>query len=171
MSQQAGRQVEGAVKLGPAAFETLIGPGFLDHFGELTADDLPTNIEGVRAFLRACVAKPISAEDFETALCWNMVVPARVRGALGAREIDEDDVLRSLTVPLLVTQGGADTVVLPAMAEHILKTCPAAEASWYDGAGHAPFLEEPGRFSRELAELAGRVQRPPAAPGDRRLVR
>ena len=44
--------------------------------------------------------------------------------------------------------------VEPAMAEHILRVCPAAEASWYDGVGHAPHLEEPERFNRELAALA-----------------
>src|SRR6476660_9373081 len=51
-----------------AAFGTLIGPGFLDHFVDLTADDLPANIRGMRAFLRACLAKPVPAGDFETAL-------------------------------------------------------------------------------------------------------
>jgi non-heme chloroperoxidase len=61
-------------------------------------------------------------------------------------------------VPLLVTQGRSDTVVLPAMAEHILATCPDAEASWYDGVGHVPHLEEPGRFNRELAALARRAR-------------
>ena len=96
--------------------------------------------------------------DFETALCWNIVVPARVRAALAAREIDDDDVLRALEVPLLVTHGRADTVVLPAMAEHVLATCPTAEASWYDGVGHVPFLEEPERFNRELAALTRRVR-------------
>jgi pimeloyl-ACP methyl ester carboxylesterase len=45
------------------------------------------------------------------------------------------------------------------MAEHILATCPAAEASWYDGVGHTAFLEDPERFNRELAELTRRVQR------------
>ncbi len=150
--------VEGAVKLGEAAFGTLIGPGFLDHFVDLTADDLPANIRGLRAFLRACLAKPVAAEDFETALCWNMAVAPRVRASLAAREIDDDDVLRDLGVPLLVTQGRSDTVVLPAMAEHILATCPAAEASWYDGVGHVPHLEEPGRFNRELAALTRRVR-------------
>ena len=150
--------VEGVVKLGEAAFGTLIGPGFLDHFVDLTADDLPANIRGMRAFLRACLAKPVAAEDFETALCWNMAVAPRVRASLGAREIDDDDVLRDLGVPLLVTQGRSDTVVLPAMAEHILATCPAAEASWYDGVGHVPHLEEPGRFNRELAALTRRVR-------------
>jgi non-heme chloroperoxidase len=150
--------VEGAVKLGEAAFGTLIGPAFLDHFADATADDLPANIRGMRGFVRACLAKPVAAEDFETALCWNMAVAPQVRASLGAREIDDDDVLRGLEVPLLVTQGRSDTVVLPAMAEHILATCPAAEASWYDGVGHVPHLEEPGRFNRELAALARRVR-------------
>jgi non-heme chloroperoxidase len=150
--------VEGAVKLGEAAFGTLIGPGFLDHFVDLTADDLPANIRGLRAFLRACVAKPVAAEDFEAALCWNMAVAPRVRASLAAREIDSDDVLADLAVPVLVTQGRSDTVVLPAMAEHILATCPTAEASWYDGVGHVPHLEEPERFNRELAALTRRVR-------------
>jgi pimeloyl-ACP methyl ester carboxylesterase len=150
--------VEGAVKLGEKAFGTMIGPGFLDHFVGATADDLPTSIQAMRAFLRACVAKPISSDDFETALCWNMVVPARVRAALAAREIDGDDVLRALDVPLLVTHGRADAVVLPAMAEHVLATCPTAVASWYDGVGHVPQLEEPERFNRELAELVRRAR-------------
>ena len=149
--------VEGAVKLGESAFGTLIGPGFLDHFVDATAVDLPTNIRGMRAFLKDCAAKPLPADDFETALCWNMVVAPRIRASLAARQIDCDDVLRTLMVPLLVTQGRADTVVLPAMAEHILAICPAAEASWYEGVGHLPHLEEPERFNSELAALTRRV--------------
>jgi pimeloyl-ACP methyl ester carboxylesterase len=150
--------VEGAVKLGEAAFGTLIGPSFLEHFADATADDVPTNIRAMRAFLRACATRPLSADDFETALAWNIVVPARVRANLAARQIDGDDVLRSLDVPLLVTQGRGDTVVLPGMAEHILATCPTAEASWYEGAGHLLHLQESQRFNRELAELTRRVR-------------
>jgi pimeloyl-ACP methyl ester carboxylesterase len=150
--------VEGAVKLGESAFGTLIGPGFLDHFVDATAVDLPTNIRGMRAFLKDCAATPLPADDFETALCWNMVVAPRIRASLAARQIDGDDVLRTLTVPLLVSQGRSDTVVLPAMAEHILAICPAAEASWYEGVGHLPHLQEPGRFNRELAALTRRVR-------------
>lgn len=149
--------VEGAVRLNPAAFGTLIGPGFLDHFAGATADDLPTNISAMRDFVHGCAVKPVPAEDVETAICWNVVVPARVRAHLGGRDLDCDDVLRALEVPLLVTQGRCDSVVLPAMAEHVLATCPTAEASWYDGVGHLPHLEEPARFNRELAELVRRV--------------
>jgi len=71
--------------------------------------------------------------------------------------IDSDDVLRALSVPLLVSHGRAERVVLPAMAEHVLSVCPTAEASWYDGVGHAPHLEDPARFNRELAALTRRV--------------
>ncbi|PWU25158.1 MAG: hypothetical protein C5B48_02690 [Candidatus Rokuibacteriota bacterium] len=85
-------------------------------------------------------------------------MPARIRANLGARELDCDDVLRLLDVPLLVTHGLADTVVLPTMAEHVAARCPTAELSWYEGVGHVPFLEEPERFNRELAELARRVR-------------
>ena len=150
--------VEGAVKMGEAAFGTLIGPGFLDHFVGATADDLPTNIAAMRSFVHACVVKPVPDGDLETAVCWNIVVPAPIRANLAAREIDCDDVLAALEVPLLVTQGRADSVVLPTMAEHVLATCPTAEASWYDGVGHVPHLEEPERFNRELAALTRRVR-------------
>jgi non-heme chloroperoxidase len=149
--------VEGAVKLSEEAFGTLIGPGFLDHFVDATADDLPTNIAAMRAFVKVCASGSLPAADFETALCWNVVVPAQIRAGLAARELDFDDVLRSLEVPLLVTHGRADTVVLPAMAEHILATCPTAEASWYDGVAHLPHLEAHERFNDELAQLARRA--------------
>jgi pimeloyl-ACP methyl ester carboxylesterase len=150
--------VEGVVKLGEAAFGTLIGPAFVDHFVGATADDLPTNIATMRSFVRACVVKPVPDDDMETAMCWNVVVPAAIRAHLAARELDYDDVLGALEVPLLVTQGRSDTVVLPAMAEHVLATCPTANASWYQGTGHVPHLEEPERFNRELAELTRRAR-------------
>ena len=146
------------VTLGAAAFGTLIGPGFLDHFPDVTSNDLPTNILGMRALVKGWPATPYPAEEVETLLCSGMAVPARIRANLAAREIDGDDVLRTLEVPLLVSHGRADTVVLPAMAEHILATCPVAKASWYDGVGHAPHLEDPERFNRELAALTTRLR-------------
>lgn len=135
-----------------------IGPGFIDNVEGATAPDLPTNISAMRSFLQACTVEPLSAEDWETALCFNIVVPPQVRGAMVlSRRIDSDDVLSRMTVPVLVTHGDQDTVVLPSMAQHVLDVCPTAEASWYEGVGHAPFLEDPERFNQELAEFTRRV--------------
>ena len=144
-------------KLGQAAFGALIGPRFFGNVPDAIADDLPTNIRGIRALVEAFPAKPLPSDEAETLLCSSMTVPAPIRASLVAREIDGDDVLRTLRVPLLVTQGRADTIILPAMAEHILATRPTAEPSWYDGVGHLTFLEDPDRFNRELAELARRA--------------
>jgi len=161
----------GAVVLGQAAFGTLIGPGFLDHIHGAIADDLPTNIQAMRSFVRACTARPLPQEEIEAVLCWNMVVPAKVRAALARRELDNDDVLRSLSVPVLVTHGRADTVVLPAMAERILACCPTASASWYDGVGHAPFIEDADRFNAELAAFVRRAVPSEAAAADKAAER
>jgi non-heme chloroperoxidase len=150
--------VAGAVSLGQSAFGTLIGPGFLEPFEGATAEDLPTNIQAMRDFLRGCTVEPLPQEEFEVALGYNIIVPPQVRAHLGTREIDSDDVLSSLTVPVLVSQGREDIVVLPTMAEHILSTCPTATPSWYEEVGHAPFLEDPERFNRELAEFRRRTQ-------------
>ena len=42
------------VTLDRAAFGVLIGPGFLDHVPGAIADDLPSNIGAIRAFLSGC---------------------------------------------------------------------------------------------------------------------
>jgi non-heme chloroperoxidase len=136
-----------------------IGPGLLENAGDACAPDLPTNIAAICRFLRACTAQPLSADDWSTALCWNMVVPAEVRQALFAREIDADDILSEISVPVLVTHGRADAIVLPSMAEHVLDVCESARASWYEGVGHLPFLEDAARFDRELREFAGHALR------------
>ena len=140
-------------KLGEAAFGTLIGPGFLDHFVDATSDDLPTNIRAMRSFVQSVRGETRIGRRFGD----SRVLERRSTGADPRQsrrgEIDCDDVLRSLEVPLLVTHGRLDTVVLPAMAEHVLVTCPTAEGSWYEHVGHVPHLEEPERFNRELADL------------------
>ena len=153
-----------ATTLGEAAFGTLIGPDFFDNVPDATADDLPTNIRGMRALVQAFPANPLPPEEVETLLCSSMTVPARIRASLVAREINgDDDVLRTVHMPVSVSQGRADTVILPAMAEHILATCPVAEPSWYDGVGHTTFLEDPDRFNHELAALTRRVTSPSPA--------
>jgi non-heme chloroperoxidase len=146
--------VAGAVVLGPKAFGPLIGPGFLENAPDACQNDLPTNIAAIRKFLRACIVKPIAQNDFEEILAFNMAVKPSVRGAMAQRELDFAPVLDGISLPVLVTHGRSDSVVLPAMSEYILSHCRTARPSWYDGVGHAPFLEEPQRFNDELKRFA-----------------
>jgi pimeloyl-ACP methyl ester carboxylesterase len=150
-----------ALHLKPPAFADL-GPGLLENAQAMCLPDLGANIAATRRFLRACTVDPLDADLWEAALCWNMVVPPQIRGALIAREIDADDVLATLSVPVLVIHGAEDSIVLPSMARHAVERCPTAAASWYDGVGHMPFVEAQERFDQDLAAFA-RAGRPSTA--------
>src|SRR5258708_17211805 len=77
------------------------GPGLLSVVADATAEDFPTNIRGMRQFLRNCTVKPLPPDDFEIALCCNIIVRPDVRGALGSRAIHSGDVVSTLRAPLL----------------------------------------------------------------------
>jgi non-heme chloroperoxidase len=127
-----------------------LGPG-MELLPAMTSEDLATNIEATQKFLVSCFYIQPSAEDMATALAYNMMVPPKVRGFLGGRRADYDDVLSRVKVPVLVTQGRADQVVLPAMSEHTLSAVNHAKGVFYDNVGHSPFHEVPDRFNADLA--------------------
>jgi pimeloyl-ACP methyl ester carboxylesterase len=43
--------------------------------------------------------------------------------------------------------------------DYIASKIKQAKKSYYPDAGHIPFMEDPARFNRELAELASKVGR------------
>ena len=88
-----------------------------------------------------------------------MLVRPDVRLSLGSRDLINDDVLAALEIPVLVSHGREDTVVLPAEGQHLIDHCPSAAASWYEGVGHAPFLEAPDRFNAELQDFVQHCHR------------
>jgi pimeloyl-ACP methyl ester carboxylesterase len=145
--------VGAAVILKPPAFDH-IGPGFLENAPDMCVPDLFTNIAATRRFLRACTAGPLDDDEMAAAIAWNMAVPPAVRGGLLSRELDGSAALANISVPVLVTHGQDDAIILPSMAEHTLSVCPAATASWLNDVGHMPFWEAPDRFDGELAGLA-----------------
>lgn len=145
-----------AVALGKTG-RGLIGPAFAAHAPGACRSDVPTNIAAIRNFLRACFAKPVSPDEFETILAFNMLVSSKVRLFLSKRELDFSNVLSCISKPVLVAHGRADNIVLPAMADYILAHCKGAAASWYDDIGHAPFLEDAERFNNELAAFVRKV--------------
>lgn len=149
--------VGGAVTLGTEDARKLVGPGIMGLLSGLLSEDLAENIAATRQFVINCSATPPSDEDRELALAYNMMVPPKVRLGMFSREIQFGDVLSKVTVPTLVTHGTKDNIVLPEMGELTLSLIPHAEKSFYDGIGHAPFMEDVDRFNREIATLARSV--------------
>jgi pimeloyl-ACP methyl ester carboxylesterase len=142
-----------------------VGRGFHDFHAGAISEDMPTEIAAMRGFVHACFGGPIPQEDLETILAFNVMTPRFVRYALTQKpHKDYAPVLAKLEVPVLISHGTAETVALPSAADYALRSYPTATVSWYEGAGHAPFVEDPGRFNRELADFTRAAQKKRSAP-------
>jgi non-heme chloroperoxidase len=136
-----------------------VGRGFHDFYQGAISEDMPTAIAAMRGFVHACLGGPIDQEDLETLIACNVMVPRFTRLALTLRKaIDFTPVIAALDIPILATYGRRDTVALPVAGDHIVAVCRRATSSFYEAAGHAPFLEYPDRFNRELAAFARRAR-------------
>ncbi|HUQ35788.1 MAG TPA: alpha/beta hydrolase [Aestuariivirga sp.] len=133
------------------------GPG-TELLGDMIGNDLDANVRATRAFVRACFEKQPSQEDFETVVTYNMLVPPSIRRAHLCRPASDGGILAKLDVPVLVTQGSEDKLVLKGLGELTAAVVPGARLSIYDGIGHAPFAEDAARFNRELAEFVRAAQ-------------
>jgi non-heme chloroperoxidase len=137
--------VDAPIKVDPA----LIGDN-LKNLPLMTSDDLATNIAATRAFVHGCFSRQPSADDFETMLAFNMMVPPAVRAGLGGRPLDASDLMSKLTLPVLVTHGAEDRNAKVGAAKYTASVIPGARLSIYEGIGHAPFYEDATRFNTEL---------------------
>jgi pimeloyl-ACP methyl ester carboxylesterase len=151
-------RVHGTSRLAGLNYVDALSKGDPSFFGDglkplplMASEDLSVNIAATRQFLRNCFERQPSAEDFEIMLAFNMMTPPKVRAAMGGRQLQMDDFLRNMRLPVLVTQGDKDRLVLPAAAKHTAETIPGAKLSVYAGVGHAPFYEDAARFNAELA--------------------
>jgi pimeloyl-ACP methyl ester carboxylesterase len=125
----------------------------LKNQAPMMSEDLATNIAATRAFVHGCFEKQPTADDFETMLSFNMMVPPKVRAHLGGRPLDATEVMSKLKIPVLVTHGDKDRNSKIGTAQYTAKTIPGAKLSVYEGIGHAPFYEDATRFNTELANF------------------
>ena len=151
--------VEGAVKLGPAAFGTLIGPGFVDHFADLTTDDLPTNIRGLRAFLRACVARPLHPDDIrDRAVLEHGRAGRRPRRAAAHASSTTTTCFVRCTCPSSSPRAGRTRSYCRRWPSTSSPSAPPPRRPGTTASATLPHLEAPERFNRELAAFVARVR-------------
>ena len=131
---------------------TMMGPAAMASV-DILSEDLARNVVASRAFLRACFERQPTQDEFETMLAFNMVIPASVRACVRRRPPNPGDVIAGIDVPVLVTHGMKDQIVLDAICKFTASTVKDAKLSLYENVGHAPFWEDAPRFNRELAEF------------------
>src|SRR5207237_9630170 len=132
------------------ADRTFWGPA-LRYTAEMASNDLAVNVRASRRFVHACFAGRPAGEEMDTTLAYTMAIPAKARALVLNRTRDDGGVLPTLRLPVLVTHGTMDRIILPAAGAYTASAVPGARLSLYDGVGHSPFFEDPTRFNRELA--------------------
>jgi pimeloyl-ACP methyl ester carboxylesterase len=134
-----------------------LGQEFVATFPGLFSSDAETSTAAIERFVDLTTTAELPAKDRYLALGYNSVVPPHVRQALLSRTISHDELLERLTVPVLLSHGLDDRIVLPSMGEHHARLIPHAKSCWYEQVGHSPFLEVPDRFNADLREFASSV--------------
>ena len=147
----AGLVLVGAVTgLGRGRAGGRVGPAMRAALPDALSDDPAVAVPALACFAGALTTDGPRAQALLGA---SLATPPRVRGALFARACDSDAVLAGFVAPSLVLHGTADTVVDVSAGRHAAGLLPAARTSWWDGGGHALFLEDPRRFVAEVVAL------------------
>jgi pimeloyl-ACP methyl ester carboxylesterase len=134
----------------------LLGPEFLQLLPGFLTQDVATSLATLSAFVGLLYNQPLSEEMASAVLGYNTAVPAHVREGIATRVEDHREALGKLSVPVMVTHGLEDKVILPEASRRLAAAVPQAEVSLYEGVGHSPFWEDAARFDRELAGFAAR---------------
>ena len=126
-------------------------------FGDVLASEVGRSLAGTRALVDLWAAP--GSSDWQLGYGSAMMVPPEVRSAMFSRVLDNDDVLTGVRVPTLVVHGRDDRIVRVRASEHAASMVKGARLVLYEGAGHTPHRDDPGRFNRDLAEFVGSLQR------------
>jgi non-heme chloroperoxidase len=129
-----------------------------EHLLEMRATRIEVNIAATSKFVRACVKRPLTQEEFELMLAYNMLSPPTVRAAVLEWPGNFIKSLESISVPTLVSHGTADQVIFPSAAELTASKVRSARISWYEDIGHTPHWEDPDRFNSELADFIEQIE-------------
>ncbi|MEQ8509394.1 MAG: alpha/beta hydrolase [Rhodospirillaceae bacterium] len=132
----------------------------MSRMGMMMSPDVAQNLEGTSAFVESLSAEPLDSETQREALVYNMMMPAYARVAMFANQTSYEDLAGKITLPTLLIHGDADAVVDFELSVVNQGLIPGSELARYEGIGHAPFLEDPARFNKDVATFTDRVNTP-----------
>jgi len=142
--------IGGITKLGSDEALSVITPAFLELLPGFFTTDVEASVRSLAGLLRLCFARQPSDEDLYLMLGYNVSVPPYVRQAMFSRSFDNDDLLRKLRKPLLITQGSADAIVKAAAVDQHKASVAHARVEMMPKAGHAAFWDDAPAFNRQL---------------------
>lgn len=129
-------------------------------YAGLASDDLRTHLDAVRTFLRLCFHTQPDAPTMERLLANAAMASWTMTRATPSMTVAAAEGLPKARVPTLLLYGARDALVMPQPTIARARALnPRVRVSLYDNSGHAPFLEEPQRFNRDLENFVSSANR------------
>lgn len=145
--------VGGVTRLGGEEAASVLSADFLNLIPGLFSADAEDSVRSLGSLLSLCFATELSREDRYRMLGYSVSVPPYVRQALFSRLFDNDDLLRKLRKPVLITHGTADAVVKQTVIDQQMGRIASAEVRML-ATGHACFWDDAAAYNRCLREFA-----------------
>lgn len=122
-----------------------------DVYRDMTSPDLRTRLDAERAFLALCFERPPADEEVKRLLANAALASDAMQRVVHRMTVDAVRGLGRVRRPMLQIYGERDALVrAKPSADRARALNPAIRTSFYEGAGHAPFVEMPQRFNEEL---------------------
>ncbi|MCI3208517.1 MULTISPECIES: alpha/beta hydrolase [Pandoraea] len=127
-------------------------------YRDMTSADLRTHLDAEKAFLKLCFETQPDTMTFDRLLANAALASFDMQRVVHRMTVDAPTGLGAMHKPLLLIYGERDALVKAGSSAQRAKALdPAANVSVYPGAGHAPFVESPDRFNRDLAAFMDAV--------------
>ncbi|MCH8844443.1 MAG: alpha/beta hydrolase [SAR324 cluster bacterium] len=150
--------VGAATEFGRDEAMALLGPDLLERAEGMVSNDGGISSAAFQGFMDVLTFDDLDPHDFYLFLGFAAAVPPYARQGMFTREMNNEDILRDLTVPVLIQQGEEDRMVLKAAADNIARLVPSATKAYYPKCGHAPFFEVTDRFNQDLGAFVRQCQ-------------
>ncbi|WP_261528278.1 alpha/beta fold hydrolase [Burkholderia multivorans] len=138
--------VDGVVELAPG--QIVARP---DVYRDMNSADLKTHLDGERTFVGLCFNRRPDADTFARLLANAAMASWDMQREVPTMTVFAAEGLTKARVPLLFIYGGRDVLVdTRATLARAAALNPSIVSHVYEDAGHAPFIEEPERFNRDL---------------------
>ena len=131
-----------------------IGPAMSGALPDALSEDTASAGTAVARLCSDMTVEPLSGDRVQELMGTTLTVRPAVRAALFRRDVDNADVLSSVSIPTLVLHGAQDTVVDPTSGEYTAGKISGAELRCMPDVGHLPFIERTDEFNSVLRQFA-----------------
>lgn len=123
---------------------------------------LVDNIRANEGMVQWLTAEPIPEGDRALLQAIGLMLPVYARNAMMQRQLNNQDMLAQLSLPVLVSLGEHDNPLQLEDADDLASSRNNFRLSVYPGAGHSVFFERPQQFNEELKEFVAEILKRPS---------